>query len=171
MYTFIWANLPFSMCPNLPQNFNALYFLLPLKNTYGKKPTKPRKLNWLSNVKSSKFKNPIGIKSITLASYPCCYVVLHFYSIYRHYFAFISFLAILDYSVTLAPMLGALRAGRHLHSKLLENIMRLPLKFFDTTPVGRIISRFSNDFESLDTELPEILDSFVWCIFEVNKKK
>ncbi|XP_058980624.1 multidrug resistance-associated protein 1 isoform X3 [Musca domestica] len=74
---------------------------------------------------------------------------------------------VLSYGLALAPWLGTLRAGRILHRELLVNIMRLPLRFFDTTPVGRIMSRFSKDIESLDTTLPELFDAYIWCIFEV----
>ncbi|XP_061394479.1 multidrug resistance-associated protein 1 isoform X3 [Musca vetustissima] len=74
---------------------------------------------------------------------------------------------ILSYGLTLAPWLGTLRAGRIIHKEFLISIMRLPLKFFDTTPIGRIMSRFSKDIESLDTTLPELFDAYIWCMFEV----
>ncbi|XP_037822326.1 multidrug resistance-associated protein 1 isoform X2 [Lucilia sericata] len=75
--------------------------------------------------------------------------------------------AIFSYGVALVPWLGALRAALILHSTLLTNIMRLPLSFFDTTPLGRILSRFSKDLESLDTVLPRLFDDALWCGFEV----
>ncbi|XP_061394488.1 multidrug resistance-associated protein 1 isoform X11 [Musca vetustissima] len=75
--------------------------------------------------------------------------------------------AIFSYALTLAPWLGTLQAARVLYMELFKNIMRLPMKFFDTTPTGRIMSRFSKDIESLDTTLPDLVDGYVWCVFEV----
>lgn len=34
-----------------------------------------------------------------------------------------------------------------------STIMRTPLRWLDTVPSGRILNRFSKDFETLDTEL------------------
>ncbi|XP_058980623.1 multidrug resistance-associated protein 1 isoform X2 [Musca domestica] len=75
--------------------------------------------------------------------------------------------AIFSYALTLAPWLGTLQAACVLHRELLVNIMRLPMKFFDTTPTGRIMSRLSKDIESLDTTLPDLFDGYIWCVFEV----
>jgi ATP-binding cassette, subfamily C (CFTR/MRP), member 1 len=50
--------------------------------------------------------------------------------------------------------IGCLRAARDLHLKLLNNTMRLPMSFFDTTPLGRILNRFSKDVDTIDTVLP-----------------
>lgn len=102
-----------------------------------------------------------------LPVYPKCYVLFHLCFFFLSH-NFILFLGVLSYGLALAPWLGTLRAGRILHRELLVNIMRLPLRFFDTTPVGRIMSRFSKDIESLDTTLPELFDAYIWCIFEVN---
>ncbi|GJJ70197.1 hypothetical protein EMPS_02546 [Entomortierella parvispora] len=51
---------------------------------------------------------------------------------------------------TIVVLFGALRAARLLYKKLLMAVVRAPLRFFDTTPVGRIMNRFSNDFETVD---------------------
>eukprot|EP00667_Euglena_gracilis_P000297 EG_transcript_297 len=53
---------------------------------------------------------------------------------------------------------AALRASRQLHSAMLDCVVRCPMAFFDTTPVGRIINRFSTDVTSLDMNLSEQLN-------------
>jgi ABC-type multidrug transport system fused ATPase/permease subunit len=50
--------------------------------------------------------------------------------------------------------IGTLNAANILHKKVLQNILRNPGQFFDTTPVGRILSRFSKDIDVLDNTLP-----------------
>ena len=46
--------------------------------------------------------------------------------------------------------MGGLNASRKLHDDLLVAVMRSPLRFFETTPVGRIINRFSKDMTDID---------------------
>jgi ABC-type multidrug transport system fused ATPase/permease subunit len=41
-----------------------------------------------------------------------------------------------------------MNTSKKLHAGLLKNVLRSPMNFFDTTPVGRIVSRFSNDVVS-----------------------
>ncbi|KAJ6635067.1 Multidrug resistance-associated protein 1, partial [Pseudolycoriella hygida] len=61
---------------------------------------------------------------------------------------------------------GCLRAARDLHERLLHNVMRLALSFFDTTPSGRILNRFSNDINVIDNELPRNVQ--LWLIMAFN---
>ncbi|XP_058980639.1 multidrug resistance-associated protein 1 isoform X17 [Musca domestica] len=74
--------------------------------------------------------------------------------------------ALLSYGTALVPHLGALRAAKILHFMLLLNVLRLPMEFFDTTPSGRVMSRFSKDIDALDVVIPRLLGG-VWCAFEV----
>ncbi|KAL7747206.1 Transporter of the ATP-binding cassette (ABC) [Sorochytrium milnesiophthora] len=46
--------------------------------------------------------------------------------------------------------LGSLIASRRLHDQLLRSILRCPVSFFDATPIGRIVNRFSKDMEAVD---------------------
>lgn len=60
---------------------------------------------------------------------------------------------------------GALGANKLLHEKLLHRVFRAPLRFFDTTPIGRILNRFSKDFESVDSQVPsDIIGFTVQCV-------
>lgn len=52
---------------------------------------------------------------------------------------------------------GTMNATRKLHSKLLYNIIHAPMYFFNTTPLGRIINRFSKDIDILDNYIQLIL--------------
>jgi len=70
---------------------------------------------------------------------------------------------------TLSLYVGTLRAARVTHSYLLTKIMRAPMSFFDQTPIGRIINRFSKDTEAVDSDLPATLRAFTACFFGVLK--
>lgn len=49
---------------------------------------------------------------------------------------------------------GGIRASKKLYELLLDRVLRAPLRFFDTTPVGRIVNRFAKDFETIDSNVP-----------------
>ncbi|KAF9216328.1 hypothetical protein BGZ59_010123, partial [Podila verticillata] len=53
----------------------------------------------------------------------------------------------------LYTMLVGLRASRILHERLLHKIIRAKVRFYDTTPMGRIANRFSSDVSTLDEEV------------------
>ena len=53
-----------------------------------------------------------------------------------------------------AVMVGTLNAATRLHATMLYRIMRSPMSFFDTTPLGRILNRFSKDIDIVDVTIP-----------------
>ncbi|KAF9115455.1 hypothetical protein BGX27_007708 [Mortierella sp. AM989] len=62
---------------------------------------------------------------------------------------------------------GSLKASRSLYEELLVSIIHAPIRFFDTTPVGRIINRFSKDFEVIDGQLISLMVAMFLHIFGI----
>uniref|UniRef100_A0A3P8RJB7 ATP binding cassette subfamily C member 12 n=1 Tax=Amphiprion percula TaxID=161767 RepID=A0A3P8RJB7_AMPPE len=54
-----------------------------------------------------------------------------------------------------------LNAACKFHDTMFKKIIASPMSFFDTTPTGRILNRFSKDQEEVDTVLPLHMDSFL----------
>merc|ERR1719489_112505 len=63
--------------------------------------------------------------------------------------------------------IGCLEAARKMHQVLLHNILRAPASFFDTTPLGRIVNRFSKDVYTVDDTLPWAIRQWNGCMFQV----
>uniref|UniRef100_A0AAY5ESC7 ATP-binding cassette, sub-family C (CFTR/MRP), member 9 n=1 Tax=Electrophorus electricus TaxID=8005 RepID=A0AAY5ESC7_ELEEL len=52
-----------------------------------------------------------------------------------------------------------LTAASNLHHNLLNKIIHAPLRFFDITPLGQILNRFSADTNIIDQHIPSTLES------------
>lgn len=74
-------------------------------------------------------------------------------------------IAVLATSIMLAY--GTMAAAQKMHSLLLHCILGAPQNFFDTTPKGRLISRFSTDLNTLDYRLPLNLRQTISTFFRV----
>jgi len=72
-------------------------------------------------------------------------------------------LALFTFLRTIIIVHFGIRASTTLHRDLLQSIFNAPQSFFDTTPVGRILSRFSKDMYSLDVELSAQGDFVLFC--------
>ncbi|NXG87129.1 MRP3 protein, partial [Stercorarius parasiticus] len=72
-------------------------------------------------------------------------------------------LIVLISSFTLA--MGGINAARTLHAALLENKFHTPQSFYDTTPTGRIINRFSKDIYVIDEVIPPTILMFLGTFF------
>lgn len=52
---------------------------------------------------------------------------------------------------------GSLTASRKLHTRLLDVTTRSTFRFFDTTPLGQLMNRFSKDIEIIDQEMTLVI--------------
>lgn len=97
---------------------------------------------------------------------------LMFYSTCRGYYLSIfsvlgfgqAFFAIFAY---LFLVLATIKGSSTIHSKMLTNILRSPMSFFDTTPLGRILNRFSKDIYNIDEVIPKSIDDFLAALLMV----
>uniref|UniRef100_A0A4W5PGS3 ATP-binding cassette sub-family C member 10 n=1 Tax=Hucho hucho TaxID=62062 RepID=A0A4W5PGS3_9TELE len=53
---------------------------------------------------------------------------------------------------------GGIRAASVVHNRLLDTVLKATVTFFDTTPLGRVLNRFSSDLYSVDDTLPFFLN-------------
>lgn len=58
---------------------------------------------------------------------------------------------------TCQAIVSGVRAGEKLHRLLFTSVLYARMSFFDETPLGRILQRFSKDMSVIDTQLP-----FTW---------
>ncbi|KAF8580407.1 multidrug resistance-associated ABC transporter [Ramaria rubella] len=65
--------------------------------------------------------------------------------------------AMFSFADSFALSLSGLRASLNLFKKALRGVLRSPISFYDTTPIGRILSRLSKDQDVLDNQLSNAL--------------
>uniref|UniRef100_A0A8C6NTH4 ATP-binding cassette, sub-family C (CFTR/MRP), member 10 n=1 Tax=Nothobranchius furzeri TaxID=105023 RepID=A0A8C6NTH4_NOTFU len=60
---------------------------------------------------------------------------------------------------------GVVCAAEAIHNRLLDRVLKATVTFFDTTPLGRILNRFSSDLYTIDDSLPFVLNILLANIF------
>ncbi|KAE8736524.1 ABC-transporter, subfamily C member 18, partial [Frankliniella occidentalis] len=50
--------------------------------------------------------------------------------------------------------IGCIASSMDLHNRMFRRILRCPMSFFDMTPIGRILNRFTKDIDNVDNVLP-----------------
>ncbi|KAL9636160.1 MAG: hypothetical protein Q9164_002999, partial [Protoblastenia rupestris] len=61
----------------------------------------------------------------------------------------------------------SIRASKELFEKMTFAILRAPLRWLDTVPVGRILNRFTADFEAIDSKLGGDLGALLYDVVQV----
>ncbi|KAI8640714.1 hypothetical protein BD408DRAFT_444931 [Parasitella parasitica] len=59
---------------------------------------------------------------------------------------------------------GSIRGARTLFDSLLNRIIHAPMRFFDTTPVGRILNRFGKDISTIDMQIARSASFLIECV-------
>ncbi|XP_051631006.1 multidrug resistance-associated protein 1 isoform X5 [Manacus candei] len=74
-------------------------------------------------------------------------------------------IAVFGYSMVVS--IGGIFASRHLHHNLLHNVLRSPMSFFERTPSGNLVNRFSKEIDTIDSTIPPIIKMFMGSMFNV----
>ncbi|KAH9796203.1 ABC transporter C family member 2 [Citrus sinensis] len=81
------------------------------------------------------------------------------------YIAIYTILAFGQVTVTLLNsywlIISSLRAAKRLHDSMLNSILRAPMLFFHTNPIGRVINRFSRDLGDIDRNVASFVNMFM----------
>eukprot|EP01083_Nonionella_stella_P070803 189645_1 len=67
----------------------------------------------------------------------------------------------------IVELIVRVKAAKYFHALLLHKVLNAPMSFFDTTPVGRIISRFSKDINQIDDSLNESFKDSIRASFAI----
>uniref|UniRef100_A0A669BS98 ATP-binding cassette, sub-family C (CFTR/MRP), member 12 n=1 Tax=Oreochromis niloticus TaxID=8128 RepID=A0A669BS98_ORENI len=86
---------------------------------------------------------------------------LHFYQVI--YAATVVVIVVLSIVKSIIYTYFTLKASCKFHDMLFKKIIDSPMSFFDTTPTGRLLNRFSKDQDEVETVLPLVMDSFFQC--------
>ncbi|KAH1072698.1 hypothetical protein J1N35_025026 [Gossypium stocksii] len=62
---------------------------------------------------------------------------------------------------------SSLSAARRLHDMMLNSILRAPMLFFQTNPIGRVINRFSRDIGDIDCNVATSMDMFLSQLWQL----
>ncbi|TNN24869.1 Multidrug resistance-associated protein 1 [Liparis tanakae] len=71
------------------------------------------------------------------------------------------------FGTTLAIALGGIVASRRLHADLLHSVLRSPMSFFEATPSGNLLNRFSKEVDAIDCMIPDGLKMILSYVFKL----
>lgn len=77
------------------------------------------------------------------------------------------FVGITVFGYSMVVSVGGIFASRRLHLDLLHNVLRSPMSFFERTPSGNLVNRFSKELDTVDSMIPQVIKMFMGSLFNV----
>ncbi|NXT66265.1 MRP1 protein, partial [Chaetops frenatus] len=71
------------------------------------------------------------------------------------------------FACTAGVLLGGVLASHQLFLQLLSSVTRSPMLFFEQTPIGHLLNRFSRDMDAVDSVIPDKLKSVLGFLFNL----
>uniref|UniRef100_A0AAQ4PBC7 ABC-type glutathione-S-conjugate transporter n=1 Tax=Gasterosteus aculeatus aculeatus TaxID=481459 RepID=A0AAQ4PBC7_GASAC len=71
------------------------------------------------------------------------------------------------FGTTVAISVCGIIASSHLHADLLINVLRSPMSFFECTPSGNLLNRFSKEIDAIDCMVPDGLKMMLCYVFKL----
>ncbi len=62
---------------------------------------------------------------------------------------------------------GSLAASRRVHERLIQKVTHAKFRFFDQTPLGQLMNRFSKDIEAVDQEVAPVAIGVIHCLASI----
>uniref|UniRef100_A0A671Q4K5 ATP-binding cassette sub-family C member 9-like n=1 Tax=Sinocyclocheilus anshuiensis TaxID=1608454 RepID=A0A671Q4K5_9TELE len=117
---------------------------------------------WLAAWTSS---NPHNQSLISQVTHHCFILKLSFLGVLQHLSYVPVFIILCGAAIALCLITSltveflGVAAATNLHHNLLNKIIHAPIRFFDVTPLGQILNRFSADTNIIDQHIPPTLES------------
>lgn len=70
--------------------------------------------------------------------------------------------------VDFGARIGGILAAVPIHAGALRAMLHAPTSFYDVTPAGRIVARFTSDMYIVDVKLPELMADVIWFTCKVS---
>lgn len=101
----------------------------------------------------SSYSSLLGIRLPSASEHPMFYVGI--------YAALGLIAALMSLTSRAIQFTGAIRAARIMFKQLLDSMVGATMRFHDTTPTGRMLSRFAKDINVIDSSIAPSLQSFL----------
>ncbi|KAI8826360.1 hypothetical protein BJ741DRAFT_714629 [Chytriomyces cf. hyalinus JEL632] len=62
--------------------------------------------------------------------------------------------------------LGSYIASKRFHGRLIHRVVHAPMRFFDTTPIGRILNRTTKDISEIDNNIMKVIKSLTGAVMD-----